>query len=51
MTCKECGCTDERACVDEATGERCSWPWDVDPFDPVCSFCEDEDRRMGETIG
>jgi hypothetical protein len=39
--CRECGCTDERACVDPALG-ACSW---VEP--DLCSFCApdvDEDE-------
>jgi len=32
--CRECGCTDDRACVDEETGVRCHW---IGP--DLCSFC------------
>lgn len=35
-TCSECGCTDERACVDEETGARCYW---ADEFRTLCSAC------------
>lgn len=39
MICVGCGCTDERACVDQETGEPCHWPTGVDPFEPLCSAC------------
>jgi hypothetical protein len=35
-TCSECGCTDDRACVDDEDGVRCSW---ADPDRTICSFC------------
>jgi hypothetical protein len=34
-TCRVCGCTDNRACVDAATGDACYW---VDK--DLCSACE-----------
>lgn len=34
--CRECGCTDDNACVDEETGETCTWA-----EDDLCSFCKD----------
>lgn len=35
-TCRECGCTDVSACVDERTGEACHWV-----ADDLCSQCAD----------
>ncbi len=35
--CRDCGCDDEHACVDEETGEPCSW---VEP--DLCSMCAAE---------
>lgn len=37
MTCKGCGCTDERACIDGETGDTCTW---VGP--ELCSFCYEQ---------
>jgi hypothetical protein len=34
MSCRFCGCTEERACFDLRTGEACWW---VAPN--LCSFC------------
>jgi hypothetical protein len=55
MICEVCGCTDERACVDPETGERCHWPLGIDPADPVCSFCLEAavegSRRMERLFG
>ena len=45
MICEVCGCTDERACVDDH-GNACYWPIDTDPFDPVCSRCREEEEKM-----
>jgi hypothetical protein len=49
ITCIVCGCTDENACVDEATGERCAWV-EASEVGPICSFCaeqfEDEDAPL-----
>lgn len=36
-SCRVCGCTEERACVD-AWGDACSWS-DTDPS--ICTFCEE----------
>lgn len=33
-TCRFCGCTDRRACVDPETGEACAWA-----AEDICSFC------------
>lgn len=33
-TCRVCGCTDHRACIDPRTGEACAW---VEP--DLCSSC------------
>jgi hypothetical protein len=44
--CRECGCTEERACVDDA-GASCFW---VEP--DLCSACaEDEELDDLEVIG
>lgn len=37
MTCEVCGCSDNDACVDAETGERCSWA-----APELCSFCAAE---------
>ena len=34
-SCRICGCTDDNACVDEETGETCTWV-----EDDLCSNCE-----------
>ena len=36
--CRICGCRENSACVDEASGERCSW---ADATRTLCSFCDD----------
>lgn len=41
-TCIGCGCTDHRACVDDATGARCHWlKVDRDRGIGACSSCPD----------
>lgn len=34
--CRECGCTDERACLDEETGLPCHW---TDESESLCNVC------------
>ncbi len=36
MICEVCGCTDERACIDLATGEPCHWT-----RPGLCSACDE----------
>jgi hypothetical protein len=36
--CGICGCRENSACVDEVSGERCSW---ADATRTLCSFCDD----------
>lgn len=44
--CIGCGCHDEAACHDEATGEACSWlAVDYEEGKGVCSACPDELER------
>lgn len=43
MICELCGCTDERACVDATTGERCAWSF-AGPLKDLCTFCTEELR-------
>lgn len=45
MICEVCGCTDEKACVDDH-GNACYWPTDTDPFDPVCSSCRELEEKV-----
>ena len=45
MICEVCGCTDERACVDQA-GNVCYWPRDTDPLGPVCSSCRELEEKI-----
>ena len=35
-TCRECGCTDLRACVNDLTEETCEWV-----ENDLCSFCSE----------
>jgi len=35
--CRDCGCTDDDACTDEATGEPCRWA-----ADDLCSRCAEK---------
>lgn len=35
--CRECGCTEDEACVDDVTGDPCFW---VEP--DLCSACAEE---------
>lgn len=42
-TCRVCGCLDESACVEPASGLACSWA-----EEDICSFCaadEAEERK------
>ena len=36
-TCRVCGCTEEKACIDKKTGATCSW---VNSAKTLCSTCE-----------
>jgi hypothetical protein len=38
--CSICGCTDDDACVDQDTGERCHWI--IANNVATCSFCAEE---------
>ena len=38
QTCRECGCTDDNACVDKGTGDTCGWA-----EDNLCTFCKDKE--------
>ncbi len=51
ITCLVCGCTDEAACVDAATGETCAWieiAPGVTAFNgrALCSFCAEENPAV-----
>lgn len=35
--CRECGCTEDEACVDDVTGDPCFW---VEP--DLCSACAED---------
>jgi hypothetical protein len=37
QTCRICGCTDVKACVDKETGETCTWA-----AEDLCSTCKDK---------
>ena len=39
IECVICGCTDAQPCVDEITGQPCTWA-QLDP--PICSACADQ---------
>ncbi len=41
-TCLLCHCTDEEACLDHDTKERCSWATET-----LCSMCNKIIQRMG----
>ncbi len=47
--CIGCGCDDNRACFDEATGQPCSWiRLDRDAGLGVCSACPDHAERWDQ---
>jgi hypothetical protein len=45
MTCRVCGCTDDRACVDKETGEPCYWV-----MSDLCSICADMLADMQDAL-
>lgn len=59
-SCRVCGCTDDRACVDPVTGIACHWLPARSPADDICSACEGArdhvlsmtfDNGTGERVG
>lgn len=38
--CRECGCTDDQACVDAISGDPCCWV-----EDDLCSVCAESEVR------
>lgn len=42
MICIYCNCTDLDACLDQLTGEACSWSLKLNIDEGVCSACIDE---------
>jgi hypothetical protein len=47
MNCESCGCSESRPCLDEETGEPCSW---VEPG--LCSACAPEDlEEVPDSMG
>jgi len=43
--CRGCGCTDDEACFDEATGGACYW---IDPECTLCSRCARHGHAIAE---
>lgn len=41
--CKDCGCTEGNACIDEASGETCSWY-----SEDLCTHCAQQRSDYGE---
>ena len=41
--CRVCGCTDDHACIDESTGQPCSWA-----EENLCSVCAKEKAELSD---
>lgn len=48
--CSECGCTEERPCVDLITGEPCYWADEEQTICSACAYPQEADPPLVELL-